>query len=109
MQIKTVIETYAPIFDRTVNDLITEGWALTHRELVKTSTGAKDYFYAEMEMRDGPAEHFDPMAAVDHLREFCEAHALEDCEAQTCALSEWCDRVVMFGKSPADWPGVQTR
>ncbi len=56
MQIKTVIETYAPTFDMKVNDLITEGWTLTHRELVKTPSGAKDYFYAEMEMRDNPEE-----------------------------------------------------
>ena len=49
LEIKTLTETYPHIFDRAVNEALSEGWELTRRECFITGADRATTFYAELE------------------------------------------------------------
>lgn len=103
MKIKTIVTPDPDEFDTSVNEYLTDDWELVRRILVQTPAGTKDYHYAQLVKQEQETE-FDPLAALDGIRKFCDSVTDGDCGADKCPIHEWCESSLKNAVfSPNEW------
>lgn len=112
MKIKTIVYQldYSVEFDSAVNAALAEGWQLTRRDVLLMKSQPNDgatvvhnMLYAELAKQDQKAG-FDPLAALDGIRKFCDSVTDGDCGADKCPIHEWCESSLKNAVfSPNEW------
>lgn len=104
MKIMTIFDRSVITFDRQVNEAMANGYKLTRREVLPGRNSPNDTaLYAELVRLDEPeAPPLDPLDALRAIKATCEGVTPEDCRADRCPLSAWCQERP-DGYDPVDW------
>lgn len=106
MNIKTIREQRADLFDANVNFALENGWRLARRDIVPCPANPYNtLFFAELVKLD-PVEEPAPMSYTEALRvirDTCRDAA--DCSKDGCPIWAWCDKYIPndIPASPNDW------
>ena len=104
MEIKTIREQRAPVFDEDVNRALAEGYRLHKRGIVPCPTNPHNtLFYAELVKLD-TVEEPEPMGyneALLTIKNTCTTAA--ECSRQGCPIWAWCDKHLPAHCAPDSW------